>query len=82
MLFRSGAYVYDAYYANGVRVLEYSNPRELREVAAFNPHNGRARYSHGYDGFWDVYPFGKYVLASDMQTGLWILEKKGILAGK
>ncbi|MBI3660503.1 hypothetical protein HY230_08540 [Candidatus Acetothermia bacterium] len=77
-----GAYVYDAYYANGVRVFEYSDPRELKEVAAFNPHNGRARYSHGYDGFWDVYPFGKYVLTSDMQTGLWILEKKGILAGK
>jgi choice-of-anchor B domain-containing protein len=77
-----GTYVYIAYYANGVRVLEYSDPQNLKEVATFNPHSGRARFSHGFDGFWDVYPFGKYVLASDMQTGLWILEKKGILAGK
>jgi choice-of-anchor B domain-containing protein len=77
-----GQFVYVAYYAHGVRVLEYSDPRNLREVTAFDPHSGRARYTHGYDGFWDVYPFGRYVLGSDMQTGLWILEKKGILAGQ
>jgi hypothetical protein len=75
-------FVYIAYYANGVRVLDYSDPSNLREVAAFNPHGGRSRFSHNFDGFWDVYPFGKHVLASDMVTGLWILEKKGILAGQ
>jgi hypothetical protein len=76
-----GQFGYIAHYAHGVRVIEYANPKEPKEVAAFDPYKGESRFAHGFDGFWDVYPFGKYVLASDMVTGLWILEKKGILAG-
>ncbi len=76
-----GAFGYVAYYANGVRVFEYSNPQEPKEVAAFDPYGGRSRFRHGFDGFWDVYPFGKYVLGSDMRSGMWILEKRGVLAG-
>lgn len=76
-----GAFAYVAYYANGVRAFEYSNPQEPKEVAVFDPYGGRSRFRHGFDGFWDVYPFGKYVLGSDMRSGLWILEKRGILAG-
>jgi hypothetical protein len=77
-----GRFAYIAYYAHGVRVIDYAtDPAEPKEVAAFNPHSGRSRFSLGYDGFWDVYPFGKYVLASDMEIGLWILEKRGVLAG-
>ncbi len=76
-----GAFGYVAYYTDGVRVFEYSNPQEPREVAAFDPYGGRSRFPHPFDGFWDVYPFGKYVLASDMRSGLWILEKRGILSG-
>ncbi|MBI3660189.1 hypothetical protein HY230_06925 [Candidatus Acetothermia bacterium] len=77
-----GPYVYISYYAHGVRVIEYANPKEPKEVAAFNPYNGESRFAHGFDGFWDVYPFGKYVLSSDQRSGLWILEKRGILTGK
>ncbi len=76
-----GAFGYVAYYADGVRVFEYSNPQEPKEVVAFDPYGGRSRFRHGFDGFWDVYPFGKYVLGSDMRSGMWILEKRGVLAG-
>ncbi len=82
-VFVDGAFAYIAHYAHGVRVLEYSNPREPKEVAAFDPYGGRSRFPSGFDGFWDVYPFDKkYVLASDMVSGLWILEKRGILLGR
>lgn len=78
-VFVDGPFAYIAHYAHGVRVLEYANPKEPKEIAAFDPYGGNPG---GYTGFWDVYPYDKkYVLASDMNSGMWILEKRGILLG-
>jgi len=78
-----GQFAYVAYYTEGVKVLDFSKPNELKEVASFDtdprPPN---EVFEPFSGAWDVYPFGKFVLVGDTETGLFILEKQGILLGK
>lgn len=74
-----GSFLYVAYYTEGLKVLDVSNPQELKEVASFDPDPTPS--TQLFSGAWDVYPFGKYALVSDMDIGLLIFEKRGILAG-
>jgi len=63
-----GPFAYVSYFEEGVKVLDASNPRQLKEIASFKTPKA-----------WGVYPFGRYVLVSDMLTGLFVLEKHGRL---
>lgn len=63
---------YISWYGDGIRVVDFSNSRNPREVAHFtDPAQG--------SDFWGVYlhqhPNGKtYILGSDRSTGLWIFD--------
>ncbi|XUW99710.1 MAG: hypothetical protein TUN42_07400 [Dehalogenimonas sp.] len=67
-----GNRAYIAWYADGIRVVDFSNPAKPRDIAAF------VDTTKGSD-FWGVFyfkhPNGKnYILGSDRSTGLWIFE--------
>lgn len=69
---------YISWYADGIRVVDFSNPRKPREIARF------VDEVNGSD-MWGVYLFKhangkKYILGSDRSTGLWILEAPRYLA--
>ena len=63
---------YISWYADGIRVVDFTNPGKPREIARFvDEVNG--------SNMWGVYLFKhangkKYILGSDRNTGLWILE--------
>jgi choice-of-anchor B domain-containing protein len=69
-----GNYVISSYYYQGVRIYDISNPQIPTEVAYFDtyPQADEKKFA----GCWGVYPFlpSKKILASDMQTGLYVLE--------
>ena len=54
---------------DGIRVVDFSNPSEPREIAAFVP--------EGPSSFWGVYPHRNLVLGSDWLGGdLYILKMR------
>jgi hypothetical protein len=73
---------YVSWYSDGVRVVDLADPRRPREVAWFVPppspprqvaataQNGR----RDMPVVWGVYPWKDLVLASDMNSGLWIFR--------
>jgi hypothetical protein len=73
---------YVSWYSDGVRVVDLSDPRHPREVAAFvpPPSSPRQTAATAQDGrrdmplVWGVYPWKGMVLASDMNSGLWVLR--------
>ncbi|MDQ3870306.1 MAG: hypothetical protein M3301_01655 [Chloroflexota bacterium] len=79
-----GTTVYASWYTDGVRVIDASNPRSLREVAYFVPpaaHN-RVRPSQRFvltntTQVWGVVvdEARGLIYASDMNSGLWILRR-------
>lgn len=69
---------YISWYADGIRVVDFTNPGEPREIAHF---------VDGVNGsdMWGVYLFKhangkKYILGSDRSTGLWIFKAPRYLA--
>ena len=67
-----GRTAYISWYADGIRVVDFTNPRKPREIARF------VDEVNGSD-MWGVYLFKyangkKYILGSDRSTGLWIFE--------
>lgn len=63
---------YIAWYADGIRVVDISDPKKPREIASFID---KERGSN----FWGVYLFAHpdgntYILGSDRTTGLWIFQ--------
>lgn len=83
-VFVKGNFLYIAYYGDGFRVLDVSNPANPIEVAFYDTYPGpRKSGDHPvFHGAWGVYPYfpsGK-VAVSDMNTGLYVLtvnEKPG-----
>ncbi len=68
-----GDYLYVAYYTEGVRVVDVSDPTQPVEVAYYDTYLAEG---YGFLGVWSVYPYfesGK-IIASDVQTGLYVLE--------
>ena len=68
-----GQRAYIAWYADGIRVVDFTDPAKPREVGAF------VDTVKGSD-FWGVYHFkhpngNNYILGSDRSTGLWIFEE-------
>ncbi len=74
----NGDFAYVSYYLEGLRVLQFEELEGPKEVArfetAFNKHS-----DNPFSGAFGVFPYGNFVLLSDMLGGLYILEKQGIL---
>jgi hypothetical protein len=74
-----GNRAYFSWYSRGVVVADISNPRKPRLIARFLPPPAadpeRVLCSTAACRLvWGVYPTSRYVLASDMLSGLWILR--------
>ena len=67
-----GRYAYMSYYCEGIRIVDLADPRRPVEVAAYDI-NGNESCS-GYRSTWGIYPFSRYIYASDMNRGLYIFE--------
>ena len=74
---------YASWYSDGVRVVDLSDPRHPREVAWFvpppsSPPRQTAATAQGgrrdMPLVWGVYPWKDLVLASDMNSGLWVFR--------
>lgn len=71
-----GPRAYISYYANGVRIVDLTNPRQPVEIGAFDT----SRYqAPRFLGCWGVYPYAPsgLVYASDMESGLFVLRHEG-----
>jgi len=75
-----GNYGIIAHYSAGVRVIDISNPDNPTEVAWYDTYPSNNNES--YNGCWGVYmlPSGK-IIASDRQTGLYVLKTNFTLTG-
>lgn len=69
-----GNYLYVAYYHDGLRVFDISNPSNPLQVSYYDTYLPTDHIS--YRGAWGVYPYlaSGNVLVSDMQTGLYIFN--------
>src|SRR5918992_1460092 len=73
---------YASWYSDGVRVVDLSDPGKPREVAWFvpPPSSPRQTAATAQDGrrdmpvVWGVFPYKDVVLASDMNSGLWVFR--------
>lgn len=67
-------YVYTAYYHDGLRVHDISDPHNPELVAYYDTFE--PDHYNSYMGAWGVYPFlpSGNILVSDMQTGLYVFE--------
>jgi hypothetical protein len=73
---------YASWYSDGVRVVDLSDPTRPREVAWFVPPSSSARQSaataqggrRDMPVVWGVFPWKDLVLASDMNSGLWVFR--------
>jgi len=79
----NGAFLYQANYAGGLRILDISNAEldggELTEVAHFDlvP----SKQGNSWDGAWNVYPFlaSGRVVVNEMNSGMAIVKPTGLL---
>ncbi|MCK9407724.1 MAG: choice-of-anchor B family protein [Bacteroidetes bacterium] len=81
-VFVKGDFIYIAYYSDGFRVLDISNPSIPIEVAYYRTYSPAISNPPVFAGAWGVYPYfpSGLVVVSDMNTGLYVLnvkEKKG-----
>jgi hypothetical protein len=73
---------YASWYSDGVRVVDLSDPAHPREVASFvpppTPPRQTAATAQGgrrdMPVVWGVFPWKDHVLASDMNSGLWVFR--------
>jgi len=67
-------YVFASYYYDGLQIFDISNPEEVVRVGRFDTYLDPNDTS--YKGVWGVYPHleSERVLASDMQTGLYVFD--------
>jgi hypothetical protein len=80
-----GGRSYASWYSDGVRVVDLSNPARPREVAWFvpppTPPRQTAATAQGgrrdMPVVWGVFPWKDMVLASDMNSGLWVFRVTG-----
>jgi choice-of-anchor B domain-containing protein len=76
-----GDYAYISHYTLGVKIVDVSDPYNLVEVGAYDTYP--ANDGSTYDGCWGVFPFFQtnpnLLVASDIGTGLYVLEFRGPL---
>jgi hypothetical protein len=77
-----GGLSYASWYSDGVRVVDLSDPARPREIASFvppptSPRQTAATAQGGRRDMpvvWGVFPWKDLVLASDMNSGLWVIR--------
>jgi choice-of-anchor B domain-containing protein len=76
-----GNYAVVAHYTAGVRILDITTPSSPVELAWYDTYPSNNGFT--YDGCWGVYmfPSGK-IIASDRQTGLYVLRSSQVLVGE
>jgi hypothetical protein len=80
---------YASWYSDGVRVVDLSDPGKPREVAWFVPPPSSPRQTaataqggrRDMPVVWGVFPYKDVVLASDMNSGLWVFRVTGDAEG-
>jgi hypothetical protein len=75
-----GRYAYFSWYGQGVALFDLKNPAKPRFVTRFRPPPERDAHDLLCSGssctaVWGVFPTRKYVLASDLNSGLWVLSR-------
>jgi len=67
-------YVFTSYYTDGVVVIDATNPDNLVEAGYYDTSPNFS--GNGFNGCWGVYPYlpSGNIIASDMNSGLWILS--------
>ena len=76
----AGRYAYFSWYGQGVELFDLKSRRKPRFVARFRPPPARDRHGLLCPGgsctaVWGVFVMPRYVLASDLSTGLWVLSR-------
>jgi hypothetical protein len=66
-----GNFVHVAYYTEGYRVVDVSDPESPVEVGFYDTFTGP---SNGFNGAWGVYPFSEFTYVSDIQRGLFVFD--------
>jgi hypothetical protein len=77
-----GRYAYFSWYGQGVALFDLRRPSKPRFVTRFRPPLSRDRHGlicpgESCTAVWGVFPTKRYVLASDMSSGLWVLSRPG-----
>lgn len=75
-----GRQAYFSWYGQGVALFDLARPAKPRFVTRFLPPRTRDRHGLICPGtscaaVWGVFPTARYVLASDMNSGLWVLSR-------
>jgi len=75
-----GRYAYFSWYGQGVALFDLKHPRKPKYVTRFRTPPGRDRHGLLCPGgtctaVWGVFVMPKYVLASDLNSGLWVLSR-------
>lgn len=78
----SGRYALFSWYADGVRLVDFADPANPREVAAFVPPAAPDPFGvfPTAANVWGIAREGDLVLASDINSGLWVLRVTGLTA--
>jgi len=78
-LIYNGNFLYISHYFDGLYVFDCSDPAHP-QLAGFYDTSDEPHMDHVYRGCWGVYPFlpSGHILASDMQTGLWVFGHEGL----
>lgn len=73
-----GNYAYISHYADGVRIVDISDPTHMVEVGGYDTNAGPS----GFAGCWGAYPFTNsgFLYASDQDNGLFVLDFDGTQA--
>ena len=71
-----GNFIVTSYYADGLSVVDVSNPSNLVEVAYYDTSDGYD--GNGFNGAWGAYPWlpSGNILVTDIENGLFVLEPK------
>jgi hypothetical protein len=75
-----GRYAYFSWYGQGVALFDLRNPAKPRFVTRFRPPPKRDGHEllcpgEACTAVWGVFPTPNYVLASDLNSGLWVLSR-------
>ncbi len=71
-----GDYAFAAWYHDGLRVLDVSDPRNPTLVGAVETNDQDTVPVDRPDirGAWGIWPYGEYVIGGDTESGLWVTE--------
>ena len=75
-----GRYAYFSWYGQGAALFDLKNPRKPKFLMRYQPLPGRDRHGLLCPGdtctaVWGVYVMPHYVLVSDLNSGLWVVNR-------